>query len=288
MPTISVSQEVYEELKKRSQSWEDTPTRIIARLLGMNGSQRVKGIEGSSSAGTAQVPPTLDNPGNAELLPSSPPPPRPIDTALEDMVGNIIEKDRLRKDRASPSSMVRKIIMIVLAEEGLGMIDPQLVMSETKKIMELNGLLGDKDLETTPSGKTRLEIKITQLQRESISEGLASSAEGMWFLTKEGLEESKEIKENSRLLSGKENNSNQLPSPKVTYRHTRLCFLKEKIENLEAEDAFRIICPDGVFQMTKNEFYEVFDNIVSTHSYRDRGIYHSPRPPRKAMQFKIL
>ena len=108
------------------------------------------------------------------------------------------------------------------------------------------------------------------------------------MLTEEGLEECEEIKKNSRLLSGKENDSNQLPAPKVAYRHTRLCFLKKKIEGLGAEDAFRIICHDGIFQMTKNEFYEVFDNIVSTRSYRDRGIYHSPRPPRKAMQFKIL
>ena len=274
MPTISVSQEVYEELKKRSQSWEDTPTRVIARLLEIHGPKRSQHMEGSSNAGTAQFPPDSYNDDIGE---DTLPPPRYFNRPSNDL-----------RNRTSPDSIVRKIIMLVLAEEGREMVSREKVTSETKKIMELNGLLGDKDLETTPSGKTRLEIKITQLQRESISEGLASSAEGMWFLTKEGLEESKEIKENSRLLSGKENSSNQLPSPKVTYRHTRLCFLKEKIENLEAEDAFRIICPDGVFQMTKNEFYEVFDNIVSTHSYRDRGIYHSPRPPRKAMQFKIL
>ena len=33
MPTISVSQEVYDGLKKFSRSWEDTPNKIIRRLL---------------------------------------------------------------------------------------------------------------------------------------------------------------------------------------------------------------------------------------------------------------
>ena len=33
MPTISISQEVYDRLKERSRSWEDTPNKIIRRLL---------------------------------------------------------------------------------------------------------------------------------------------------------------------------------------------------------------------------------------------------------------
>jgi hypothetical protein len=277
MPTISVSHEIYEELKNLSRSWEDTPTKVIAKLLEINGTRRTPEIERSSSNGTPPFSPDLDNSGNADLLPSSPPPPRYSSRSSNDLMC-----------RTTPESIVRKIIMIILAEEGLRMVDRQRVTSETKKIMEINNLLTEKDLETTPSGKTRLETKITRLQREFISEGLAASAEGMWLLTEEGLEESEEIKANSRLLTVKENDSNQLTVPKVTYRHSRLCFLKKEIEDLEAEDAFRIICNDGIFQMTKNEFYEIFDNIVSTRSYRDRGIYHSPKPPRKAIQFKIL
>ena len=29
MPTISISQEVYDRLKKKSRSWEDTPNKVI-------------------------------------------------------------------------------------------------------------------------------------------------------------------------------------------------------------------------------------------------------------------
>jgi hypothetical protein len=253
MPTISVSQEVYEELKKMSQSWEDTPTRIIARLLKTDGSKRSKDMEDSSNI---WIPPEKKSK-------------KPL------------------KDRTSPDYLVEKIIMVVLAEEGPEMIDPQLVTSETIKIMELNDLLGKGDM-LPFLGRTGLERVISKLHKEFISEGLASSAEGMWLLTEEGLKKSEEIKKGSRLFTGKENGSNQLTTPKVTYNHSRLCFLKEKIERLGSEETFRIICTDGIFQMTVCEFYEVFENIVNSNSYQDRGIYHSPRPPQKAMQFKIL
>jgi len=59
-------------------------------------------------------------------------------------------------------------------------------------------------------------------------------------------------------------------------------FFKEIIEGLDADESFRIICNDGIFQMTKNEFHEVFDNVIATRSYKERGHYHSPKPPRKA------
>ena len=273
MPTISVTQEVYEELKKISQSWEDTPTKIIARLLEMDRSKRSHNLEASSHTYTPPLPPEH----NPNILPSSPPPQHPIRETSKNL-----------RERTSPSSIVKKIIMLVLAEEGPGMVDPKRVQSETEKIMKLNNLITDKDLETTPSGRTRLVTKISRLQSELISKGLASSAEGMWLLTMKGREESEKIKKKSRLITGKENGSNLPRTPKVTYRHTRLCFFKEKIEGLEAEETFRVICNDGIFQMTKNEFYEVFENIVSTRSYRERGIYHSPKAPQKAMKFKIL
>ena len=47
MPTISVSQEVYDGLKKFSRSWEDTPNKIIRRLLEKSTSE-----ESSDEAGS--------------------------------------------------------------------------------------------------------------------------------------------------------------------------------------------------------------------------------------------
>lgn len=260
MPTISISQEIYEELKKRSQSWEDTPTKIIARLLGLPESKRSQNI---------WITPDKDLKGQSMWV-----------KGKKEVIS--------LKNRTSWCCTVERIIMFVLVEEGSGLIDPKLVSSETKKILDLNGLLCERDEEITKSGKTILETTITKVQNNFISEGFARPAEGMWLLTKEGLEISEEEKKDNRLLTGKKDGSNQLTIPKVTYRHTRLCFRAELIEGLEAEDVFRIICYDGIFQMTKSEFYDVFDNIVNTDSYRLNGIYHSPKAPRKAMQFKIL
>ena len=69
------------------------------------------------------------------------------------------------------------------------------------------------------------------------------------------------------------------------YSYSRLCFKAEIIEPLNVADVFRIKTPKGIFQMTKGEFYNVFSNVTKTKSYREKGIYHYPTTPFKAMQF---
>ena len=69
------------------------------------------------------------------------------------------------------------------------------------------------------------------------------------------------------------------------YKATRLLFRAEVIEPLEDSDVFRVHTPEGTFSMTKADFYRVFSNVVKTKSYRDRGIYHYPITPAKALQF---
>ena len=50
--------------------------------------------------------------------------------------------------------------------------------------MEINDLLTTSDLETTPSGITRLENRIDRLRDDFIDEYLCeNAAEGMWYLT---------------------------------------------------------------------------------------------------------
>lgn len=78
-----------------------------------------------------------------------------------------------------------------------------------------------------------------------------------------------------------------MDSPKVVYKYSRLCFKAALIELLGKHDCFRIETPDGEYQMTKAQFYEFFSNVVVTKSYRKAGIYHYPRTPKKAEQFKI-
>ena len=76
------------------------------------------------------------------------------------------------------------------------------------------------------------------------------------------------------------------PSP-VVYNATRLLFRAAVIEPLLPNEAFRVITPDGAFQMTKSEFYRDFANVVASASYREKGIYHYPTLPRRALPYRL-
>lgn len=71
----------------------------------------------------------------------------------------------------------------------------------------------------------------------------------------------------------------------VEYKFSRLCFKADIIEPLNANDAFIVHTPKGSFQMTKEEFYNVFSNVAKSKSYTERGIYHYPKTPAKALVF---
>jgi hypothetical protein len=43
--------------------------------------------------------------------------------------------------------------------------------------------------------------------------------------------------------------------------------------------------PEGTFRMTKADFYQVFDNVVNSRSYKEKGLYHYPKTPEKAKIF---
>ena len=76
-------------------------------------------------------------------------------------------------------------------------------------------------------------------------------------------------------------------SPAVTYSATRLTFIAAKIEPLQPEDLFRVVTPEGTFQMSKDDFYVVFDNVAESDSYVQSGLYHYPTVPRKALPFRL-
>lgn len=71
----------------------------------------------------------------------------------------------------------------------------------------------------------------------------------------------------------------------VEYKFSRLCFKADIIEPLNVDDIFIVHTPEGSFQMSKADFYEVFSNVVNTKSYKERGIYHYPKTPNKALQY---
>ena len=75
--------------------------------------------------------------------------------------------------------------------------------------------------------------------------------------------------------------------PIPTYEFSRLGFKAGVIDPLRPGDRFRIVTPEGTFEMTKAEFYRDFDNVVRAMSYRDRGLYHYPTTPEKALMYLV-
>lgn len=74
-------------------------------------------------------------------------------------------------------------------------------------------------------------------------------------------------------------------APVATYNAQRLLFRADIIESLAADERFRIVTPEGVFEMSKSQFYATFANVVESRSYREGGVYHYPKIPQKALQF---
>ena len=96
----------------------------------------------------------------------------------------------------------------------------------------------------------------------------------------------KQEREKGRILE-KERHNTKIA---VKYKHSRLCFLRDKIDPLEDDDYFQVeTAKDGTFVFSKKDFNEkgVFFHVTESESYSKDGIYHYPKPPRKALRFKI-
>ncbi len=89
-------------------------------------------------------------------------------------------------------------------------------------------------------------------------------------------------------LQIKEGCSNAMVAEPVIKRpNGRLAFVRDIIEPLNDDEFFNIKTNEGIFRMTKADFYRVFDNVVNSRSYRVGGLYHSPKVPRKAKVFLV-
>lgn len=69
------------------------------------------------------------------------------------------------------------------------------------------------------------------------------------------------------------------------YAATRLAFNRDVIEPLGLSEAFEVETPEGVFRLTKSQFYEAFPGVVASVSYRERGLYYYARTPVRARAF---
>jgi hypothetical protein len=73
----------------------------------------------------------------------------------------------------------------------------------------------------------------------------------------------------------------------VRYSHPRLCFKADLIEPLGMDEVFCVETKVGTIAMTKRQFYETFPGVLRSASYRQSRIYHYPKPPSRALQFRI-
>jgi len=71
------------------------------------------------------------------------------------------------------------------------------------------------------------------------------------------------------------------------YQFHRLGFRADVIEPLADDDVFEVITPLGTFRMSKRAFYHDFANVTRTMSYRERGLYHYPVPPQRALRYLV-
>lgn len=73
----------------------------------------------------------------------------------------------------------------------------------------------------------------------------------------------------------------------VGYKSSRFCFKADIIEPLKENDSFVIDTSDGIFKLTKADFYREFSNVIKTKSYQEGRLYHYTTPPKRALQFLI-
>ena len=93
----------------------------------------------------------------------------------------------------------------------------------------------------------------------------------------------------ARLLGVTPSAQSNLERPKAnaTVSATRLTFKKKVIDELDDEEVYECIFPEGVFQMTKMEFKEVFKNVVESASYNEGGSYNYATTPKRALKYKV-
>jgi hypothetical protein len=75
----------------------------------------------------------------------------------------------------------------------------------------------------------------------------------------------------------------------IEYTASRLTFKRDEIELLNDNDYIKIhVTQDNTsYKMTKREFYQTFDNVVNSKSYREIGNYNYIKTPNKALQYLI-
>ena len=73
----------------------------------------------------------------------------------------------------------------------------------------------------------------------------------------------------------------------IAYTATRLTFRRDLIEPLDDEDYFivHVSNDNSSYKMKKVDFYETFNNVTRTISYKKMGSYNYAKTPKKAFKY---
>jgi hypothetical protein len=73
----------------------------------------------------------------------------------------------------------------------------------------------------------------------------------------------------------------------ISYSASRLLFKADVIERLADSERFRVVTPEGSYEMSKADFIRAFPKVRETKSYRESRIYHYPKVPAAAAEFLV-
>jgi len=90
-----------------------------------------------------------------------------------------------------------------------------------------------------------------------------------------------------RLPTSEEVRSAIPPDCAAGYFTYRLAFDAAVIERLKPKDKFCVVTENGIYAMTKRQFYEKFSDVVKTRRYRIEQFYAYSATPQKARQFRV-
>lgn len=74
----------------------------------------------------------------------------------------------------------------------------------------------------------------------------------------------------------------------VEYEAARLRFLKKRIDPMHPHDMLRIKVPgQGIFEMTKQQVLDEFENVFASRAYQEAGYYHYSTTPQRALKYRV-
>lgn len=153
---IRIDNDVYENLKKMAEAFEDTPNTVIRKLLFFYQSSMNQNIKITEK-------------------------PR--------------QSNRMRKGNLTIQKVYEEWLIYVLWNEFKGRANKVDITKATISNMQKRGLLKEVDFEKVSTGETRAENKIAWGRNRLKEEGFISlhSPAGVWELTEEGIQKAKNI-----------------------------------------------------------------------------------------------